>query len=560
MRFNKLTLISTSIAVMLLSACGGSDDNIGGGSSVGTPLPPVASINSQARYQIVFKNAITGKVITDRLSVTFTGAAELKAADGTSLNGKTITITTGIVGLGASFSATAKDFLVEAGNPLLGWVETGTRVLGDSSVSGDKTLELLLVNTNQAAAINASTAPVTMATATGTVTASGAVSVPVSLATPTKTVINAEGVSETVGSSTLNLPVGVIGTTASGQLPAAGPLKVSVVNYANSNVNSLTAFPGGFAATVTGAPASVLNGVGANAGTFITGGFAQFNVNDSNGNAIKNFTQPIALSIDFPKTTLSANGTTVLKPGDLYPVWSYDDDTGTWKYEKEGTVAEKTPVDPNNYTVKFSTNHLSSWNLGFYVASCTGRINLTGRPAGDTRQLDVEVTGITGRRFSQQGTLTDSQLNLERSPIGAKVTVVVKDQGEIVGSVANEFLCNGPNTNPISVPVVLRSVPVGTVRVETSESCPNGSLQQALPTFTYMSNGTAEISGYTLAASGATVAVKDFTSVLTGAKQIYALNPRTNVYTSKSVSVTANGTVKAEFNFPNLTCPTGAGS
>jgi hypothetical protein len=136
---------------------------------------------------------------------------------------------------------------------------------------------------------------------------------------------------------------------------------------------------------------------------------------------------------------------------------------------------------------------------------------------------------------------------------------VVKDQGVIVGRASN-FLCTGFNTNPISIPVVLKPAPVGTVRVETSESCSDGSSQKAVPAFAYVINGTAQPSGYTQAASGsATVAIKDFTSILTGTKQVYAQNPRTGTYVLKSVSVTANSTATAAFNFP-VTCPTGGGN
>lgn len=550
MRLKKLTLVSACIAGMFLTACGG-----GGGSSIGAALPAVAELKSLARYQIEFKDAITGKAITDSLSVTFTGDATLTAADGSSLNGKTITTTDGVVALGATFSMTAKDFSVQVGNRTLGWVETGTSVTGSSLTSGDHTLALLLVNTGNKIAINASAVPVSINTATSTVAAGGALGTDVSLSTQSKTVTNAEGISETTGSASLKLPAGVVGKTASGQPAAAGALKVAVINYSNSNVDSLSVFPGGFAATVSGAPASALNGAAADGGSFVTGGFAQFNVTDSAGNAIKNFDPPIPVSIDLPKTTLASDGITPLKAGDAYPIWSYDDATGGWKFEKEGRVTEKTPVDPNNYTVAFTTSHLSSWNLDFYVPTCTGQINLTGRPAGDTRQLDVEVTGISGQRFSRQGTMTDSQLSLLRSPIGTKVNVVVKDQGTIVGKATNQ-LCTGSSTNPISIPLALQTTPVGTVRVETSESCADGSQKRAVPAFTYLMNGTTRLGGYTV---GTTVASKNFASILPGTKEVYVQNPRTLAYTSKSVSVTANNTATAAFNFP-VTCPTGAGN
>ena len=558
MRTNKLNLVSSCIAAMLLAACGGD----GGGSTNPSSAPaPIAALNSQARYQIVLKNAITGQRITDSLSVAFTGDAELKAADGSSLNGKTITTTDGLVALGATFNATAKDFSVLVGNRALGWVETGVRVLGSTTSTGDQVVELRLVNIKNAAAINASPVPISMVVGTGNASATGALTSSVVLATPSKLVTNAEGEAETTGTSTLNLATGTIGTTADGKPAAAGPLTVSVVNYSNANIDSLSAFPGGFGATVSGAPSSVLNGAAANDGAFITGGFAQFNVTDSKGNAIRKFDKPVSVSIDLPKTSLDADGVPV-QAGAGYPVWSYDDATGAWKFEKTGTITEKSPVDPNNYTVAFSTDHLSSWNLDFYTPSCTAQINLTGRPQGDQRSLTIQVVGVKGQRFSSTGEITDSQLNLYRSPYKTRVNVKVLDQGVVVGQASNALLCAAPNQpKPISIPITLKPLTVGSIQVNTSESCPDGSQKRALPSFAFVNvnNSNKFRVGYTTPVPGDTVARKEFFSIPAGTSTVYALNLRKFSYEVQSVAVTANNTTTASFNF-GLTCtrPTGA--
>ncbi|MBH2018883.1 MAG: hypothetical protein I8H91_04840 [Burkholderiales bacterium] len=517
-------------------------------------------MDSQARYEIVLKDAITGQRITDSLSITFTGDAALKAADGTSLNGKTITTTDGLVGLGATFSASAKDFSVLAGNRTLGWLETGTRVVGDTSVTGDRTLELRLVNTNKAASVNASPESVAMRVATVTTTASGALAGPVTLVTAPKTVTNAEGMAETIGSASLALKAGTTGRAADGTVAAAGPLTVSATLFSNASVGALLAFPGGFAASVTGAPASLLNGTTASDVAFITGGFAQFSVTDSTGKAIRNFDQPINVSIDLPKTSLDINGNPVLA-GSEYPVWSYDDATGKWKFERMGTVSEKSPVDPNNYTVAFSTNHLSAWNLDFATPSCTAQINLTGRPVNDERQLAVEVSGVAGQRFGRIGYMTDSQLSIYRAPVNVKVNVKVRDQGVVVGRASNVLLCTAANQpNPLTVPMTLLPIAVGTViRVDTSESCANGSQKRALPTFAWVNVNNAGNwrVGYTLPVAGAPVARKDFRTVVAGTSTAYAYNPRNSRYESQSVTVTANNTATAAFNFIMSNCSTG---
>jgi hypothetical protein len=564
MKMNKFSLASACIAGLFLSACNGGGD---GAVGVATAPTSIQALTTQARYQIVLKDAITGERITDSLSLAFTGDAVLKAADGSSLNGKTITTTDGLLALGATFSATAKEFSVLAGNRTLGWIETGTRVVGDTSVAGDQTLELKLVNIKNAAAINASSTPVSMAVATATATSSGALSAPVALQTQSKVVTNAEGASETIGTASLNLATGTVGTAADGTVAAPGALTVSATNYSNANIDAMSAFPGGFAATVTGAPAAALNGTAASEGAFITGGFAQFNVTDSNGKAIRNFDKPVAVGIDLPKTSKNADGNPVVV-GSEYPIWSFDDATGEWKFEKMGTVSEKTPVDANNFTVAFTTNHLSSWNLDFYTGTCTAQINLTGRPANDMRQLKVEIVGVTGSRFSRTGYLSDSRIDLYRAPINTRVNVKVWDKGTVVGQVSNALLCTGRNVpSPVSVSMTLPPVAVGTVRVDTSESCADGSQKRALPTFAYVNvnNSSSWLNGYATAVAGTTVARKDFGAVSTGTSTVYAYNPRSFRYEAKPVSVTANSTATAAFNF-TMSCPivatgaTGAGS
>lgn len=529
-----------------------------GADSTGVAPLAIQALNSQARYQVVLKDAITGERITDSLSVTFTGAADLKAADGSSLNGKTITTTDGLVALGATFSATAKEFSVLVGNRTLGWVETGTRVVADTKATGDQIVELKLVNVNKATAVNASSAPVAMTVTSASAGADGKLAAPVALATASKTVTNAEGASETIGSSTLGLSTGTTGKAADGTVAAAGPLTVSATHYANADVSSMSAFPGGFAATVSGAPSSVLNGASANDGAFVTGGFAQFNVTDSNGKAIKTFDKPVAVSIDLPKSSLDANGNALVPGVSKYPIWSFNDSTGEWQFEKEGLVVEKTPVDANNYTVKFETNHLSSWNLDFYGASCTAQINLTGRPAGDARPLEVNIVGTTGQRFSRSVYPNDSQVTLYRVPSYTRMQVKVLDRGQLVGQTTTPVaLCSGA----VRIPVTLQPIPMGTVLVETSESCADGTSKRPLPTFAWVYDaGRTWRNGYTKAASStATVASWSQASLVTGSSTVYAYNPRSNRYDTRTVNVSANATATAAFNF-TMDCPRATGA
>ncbi|MBL0428669.1 hypothetical protein [Ramlibacter alkalitolerans] len=546
------------LASLTLVSCGGG----GGSGSTAVVTPPVLQELQNARYVVTFVDTVTGAPVTDALKVTFVGEAQLKATDGSALNDQTVTTSTGMVFVSADFTSTANDFSVQVSDPAnKGWVATGARVVGTANLQGDQTVVVRMVNTKAAAAVNASDAPVAMSVANGNATATGALSAPVAVTTTPKTVVNTEGVSETIGTSSLAISAGTIGKTSSGAAAAPGPLTVSNTYFATSNAESLNAFPGGFAATVEvpAANASVLNGAAADAGTFVTAGFAQFNVTDSQGNAIKTFDKPLTVGIDLPKGTRDENGV-VLKVGDQYPVWSYDDTNGKWVFEKLGTIAEKTPVDPNNFTVQFTTTHLSSWNLDQYVNSCTATVNLQGRPANDTRLLTVDVLGSAGQRYGSQALINDSTLTLLRAP-NISGTIIVKDRGTEVGRVTNKAFCGAA----INVPITLTALPVGNVRIEASESCADGTQQRPVWTSAavrYTSGGlTTARPAYTRQAAAADkFALATLGSVPSGAVTVQLQNPRTGAWVTTtditgatSSTVVTGGTTVFKFNFP-MTC------
>ena len=559
MRMHPLSAVAAAavVASLALVSCGGGS----GSTSTTVVTPPVLQELQNARYIVTFVDTITGKPIADPLKVSFVGAATLKAADGTALNDKTVTTSSGSVFVNADFVSSANDFSIQVADAgTQGWVPTGTRVVGTAGLKGDQQVELRMVNTKAAAAVTASPDPVAMAVVTGAASATGALTAPVALTTAPKTVTNSEGLQETIGTSSLAIATGTVGTTAAGTPAAPGALTVSNTYFSNANAESLTAFPGGFAATVEvpAANTAVLNGVAPNAGSFITAGFAQFNVTDSAGNAIKNFDKPLAVGIDLPKGTLDENGV-ALVVGDQYPVWSYDDATGKWVFEKMGTVAEKSPVDPNNFTVQFTTTHLSSWNLDQFVNACaTAKVNLVGRPAGDARSLTVDLMGPPGNRFAKRLQVTDSALTLYNVP-RINGAIVVKDGDKEVGRVTNRNFCAAA----IDVPVTLAPLPVGNVRIETFESCADGTKQRALAAASkvvYVASGrTVSLGGYSgQAASTDLFAQKVFSSIPTGAVTVQAQNPRTGAWVAASEisggattsSVVTGGTTLFRFRFP----------
>ena len=269
------------------------------------------------------------------------------------------------------------------------------------------------------------------------------------------------------------------------------------------------------------------------------------------------FDTPVSLSIDLPKTSRKRDGT-LFAAGDTYPVWSFDETTGKWKFETEGAVAEKSPVDPAFFKVSFQSTHLSYWNLDFYEQTCTASLTLTGR-GSDTRPLQVKLWGTNYGIFTSLWPVTDSVQTLYRYPTVAKVNIRVYDsRGTQVGAADDVGLCSGA-----SVAVTLPAVPATTVAVEVTESCPDGSNKRAAPTWVVLNipgPGDGYFSAYAQKNSAGTAATASFAEVPTGAlAYVFAWNPYTDNYFIGPQFTVASGTNTREINFPNLQC-TGGGS
>lgn len=510
-------------------------------------------------YQLVFEDVATGKPIDEALQVTLTGPAVdaglVVDANNVSLKGRPLTTDIGTVTVAAKYDATNTTFSALVGNAATGWTQTGVELRKETSTPGNQTLVVKLINPKQAAAVNANEdLALAVASKSFAASATGAISgSAISVATAAKSANNDAGVLEPIGTATIDIPAGVNALDASdNKINLTGrQITASTVKFGNGSATSMSAFPGGFTPTVVNQAGQTVNN-----GAFITGGFAQFNLTASNGTPIKKFDQDVTLSIDLPKTSKQPNGT-VLKAGDTYPVWSYDEATGKWQFETDGLISEKTPVDPNNFTVSFKSNHLSYWNLDFYGDTCTGTLNLE-RTALDTRPLSVELIGVEGLRFYQTFySVRDSAQTFFRYPTNTLVNVVVRDEQNavIASSPAPQNLCN--TGSKISIPAA-PAVPRANLIVNVTESCPSGTNRRASPTTVAFYDGSRWYSGY--ARSNGAVASESFNGLRSDTQgTLYVFNPLTGRTQSQNVTVNAPSTTAA-VNLPNLRCgvPTGA--
>lgn len=566
----RMNLLASSIVVLgvvtVVAGCGGSSGH-GTRHQSYTQVPPRNNLQQDYLYQLVFSDLATGAPISDALQVRFEGPAVdaglVVDAAGQSVKGKNFTAQ-GAMAVAASYATDATRFSVVAGNASKGWLQSGVQISQDTSIKGSQTITLKLTNQGNAAAVNqdASLGVAVASTVLPAATGGRVTDVPVSVETPAKTTTSAEGTPEAVGSARITLPAGVSALDDAGnKIVLAGALNLSAVKFSNAEINALSAFPGGFTPAVS-APATVLNGVDPTQGNFISGGFAQFNLTDSTGRALKKFDQPLGLSIDLPKGSLDLNGN-VLKAGDIYPVWSYNEQTGQWVFETNGVVEEKAPADPNFYQVNFQSTHLSYWNLDFYGASCTANLTLQ-RAAGDTRQLSVQITGTTGSRFYREiPFVSDSSLTLYRYPLNQRSTVRVVDaQGSVVGQLPATNLCQG---GAIGISAPSPSQQRATLNVQVTESCVNQTNQRPAPTFVGFWNGRRFLSAYARVAQGSPTADASFTNLPLGTSgQLYIWDNNVSNYVVRNVTLNAstvtNGVLTYKVNLPTLSCqiPTGS--
>lgn len=542
-RFNQtLRMLAVAGVIGSLAACGGG----GGGSPVITP--PAEVITAPYKYVFSFVNALDGKPITDALTIQFTGAS-ITSGEVLDSNNKVIkvgdsfTTTNGLFAAAANFNGTEDVFTILGGNLAKGWNTSGVQILGVASKQGEQVVTIKLNKIGNAAAIQAdSTLGIGMVASSTTAAAGGALS-GITLTTTDKTVNNAEGKAESVGTAKISIPAGTVARDAN-NVPASGALSLTVTKYANSDVDALAAFPGGFT------PNAQLSNGTTTSGNFVTGGFAQFNITDATGKAIKKFDTPVTLTIDLPKTSKNpATGATV-KAGDTYPVWSFDETTGKWVFEADGEVREKTPGDANNFEVVFKSTHLSYWNLDYFEsANCTGTVNITRNPAGDTRPLNVEIVGVEGSRFYRGlSGVTDSTQTLLYSP-RINVNVTIKDsKGNVVGSATNQNLCTG-----VTVNTQLPAVTYATLQTNVTESCRDGVTgKRAVPTYVYFYDNSMYRGGYYATGTSTISSIESGTN-----GTLWVWNRFINQWQTSSVAVNAPTTTR-DINFPNLDCATGS--
>lgn len=270
-----------------------------------------------------------------------------------------------------------------------------------------------------------------------------------------------EGVdNKTKASASLSVPAGVIVKDANGN-NVSGALKTTVTYFNSLDETALRSFPGGFMVNTN------TNG----RGTFTTAGFASFEITNAAGTEVKSFSAPVNFKMQVPAGTFNPATGAAVKNGDLIPIWSYNEDTGQWT--KEGSDGTAVGPDANgNFTVSFSSNHLSSWNLDWFNGDfCATGLSLT--ITGNFTQVQLKIKRQSNNTYiSTSGWATASDPVVSMQYVPRNLPVVIEAYtgcGTLVGSVNVTDLC-GSNIN---LPVNVQQQNPISVTVTVSGYCPS---------------------------------------------------------------------------------------
>jgi len=286
-------------------------------------------------------------------------------------------------------------------------------------------------------------------------------------------VANVTNEDPTVNRAKVEVPPGIKDENGT---PIAGTLTLDVAHYSSEEANSLSSFPGGFTAQIenpnavdAGATPIEGNGNGSTPSTvtFKSAGFTAIELKDANGNKIEKFdsSTPITVTMaldagaQFPQDDGTPRRIVV---GDKIPIWSFDSDTGKWRFESEGTVEEVNPNSGNALLqVKYNVTHLSYYNLDWFTTrNCTATLNFrTVSGAPYTRALRGRIIGDSegwSHRVYYPG---DGTLILQNAPATFDVVTQLYDRitgTQVLDTDTSPFnLCSptgGDQTRTITLP------------------------------------------------------------------------------------------------------------
>lgn len=162
---------------------------------------------------------------------------------------------------------------------------------------------------------------------------------------------------------------------------------------------------------------------------FVSAGFAAIELSGTNTEGEETVVSTLSgggveLAMTIPETTRNPETGAPIKPGDVIPVWSYDEVEGQWKAEGTSRVGEKTSPESTVYPLTKEITHLSYYNLDWFGENCQVNATLLDHNGNENKyQLETQFSSAYGYQYERTLYGNLSSLTLANVPkiIGGEV-------------------------------------------------------------------------------------------------------------------------------------------
>ncbi len=161
------------------------------------------------------------------------------------------------------------------------------------------------------------------------------------------------------GSQVVEIPAGTLLKDVNGA-PLTGQIKAQVIYYNPTSNEAQNNIPGGTNVTAQ------MPGGSSGQIQFISAGM--FTINLTSGDkSVKSFENGgLKIKSSIPDSIINPKTKEKIKNGDVIEMWSKEDGSDEWKFEKMDTIR----TESGKLTLEETVTHLSSWNWDFYYYTC----------------------------------------------------------------------------------------------------------------------------------------------------------------------------------------------
>ncbi|WP_407431229.1 hypothetical protein [Arcticibacter sp.] len=274
----------------------------------------------------------------------------------------------------------------------------------------------------------------------------------------------------------LELEAGTQFLNAAGQVLTGDNLSTVLVNLDPRTSAGIALFPGGSLSS-----SSIVNA----AGQTIEGAFnpaavtsIEFFINEQ---GVKSFNKPVTVYQNIDPTYVNPNTNALVKAGDFLEIYSYEVETGTFKYERSAEVI----LQAGKLSVSYPIEHLTIYIAGYLEGACPqANLNLVAdwMTEGVSYPLNIKFVNGAEQIISEQVisiSTNNAPIAVPAIPSGSRLIITHPATGQVYfdgaiditcGSVVNVALANIPQQPVVTMQLFVRC-PGKTANVE------------ALPTF-----------------------------------------------------------------------------